>query len=119
MPYSQSSSLFLNCLIVHEMGHHLYEENKIRERFESAVNNTSFGRKLGGMNAATRSWAVDILAAWAEEIFCDLFALALVGPSYSLAFVELFDLGGAAGPGRSFGSEATEFNESLQLMRSG
>jgi hypothetical protein len=29
---------------------------------------------------------------WAKEIFCDLFAIRLVGPCYSFAYIELFDL---------------------------
>lgn len=37
-------------------------------------------------------WSRDRLLSWAEELFCDLFATVVVGPCYSLAYVELFGL---------------------------
>ena len=44
------------------------------------------------MRAPERLQLVDRLAFWTEEVFCDLFAVRLIGFCFSLAFVELFDV---------------------------
>jgi hypothetical protein len=36
-------------------------------------------------------WIPTIIADWVEELFCDLFAVYLIGPCYTYAFIEIFD----------------------------
>jgi len=90
IPYSQCSSLFMNCLIPHEMGHYVYADQEIHAKLlpkiESEIKRTTT------FKAVRRSYLIKTIAAWAEELFCDLFAVLLVGPCYTLAYVELFDL---------------------------
>jgi hypothetical protein len=90
MPYSQASGFFLNCLLPHEMGHFIYQEiffddieseiDKALERMEDEI------KVLDDLDIA---FCRDMLARWVEEIFCDLFAICLIGPAYSFALIEL------------------------------
>ena len=47
------------------------------------------------------------MADWSEELFCDLFAIQLVGPCYSYAFIEIFDLSNHLNSEGSLDLEAT------------
>lgn len=110
IPYSQSSSIFMNCLIPHEMGHHVFGELHLERFFQIQIEQELVSR-LG----TSRPQIVELLASWAEEIFCDLFAVRLVGFCFCLAFVELYDVSmvldenSAYSPRRSVG--LTEFKE--------
>jgi len=42
--------------------------------------------------AELRKWCEALLLSWSMEIYCDLFVVSLVGPVFSLAFIELFTL---------------------------
>jgi hypothetical protein len=91
IPYSQSSSLFMNCLIPHEMGHHVFANKSLGAQFKLTIEKelqTRYGQHL---NAVTRSAITSIQVKWLEELFCDLFATRLVGYCYSFAFIEFFD----------------------------
>jgi len=46
----------------------------------------------GSLYTLDRSAITNILVRWAEELFCDIFAVRLVGFCYSFAFIELFDV---------------------------
>jgi hypothetical protein len=92
IPYSQSSSLFMNCLIPHEMGHHVFGDKALGAKFRPVVEKElqqNFGTALSTLD---RSAITNILVRWAEELFCDTFAVRMVGFCYSFAFVELFDI---------------------------
>ncbi len=115
IPYSQSSSLFMNCLIPHEMGHYIFADAGLGAKFRPLIEQqlvTDLGSQLAPIDRIDITYA---LAKWAEELFCDLFAVRLIGFSYSLAFVELFDTAkaldenGKLSPSRSLGM--TEFDE--------
>jgi hypothetical protein len=36
---------------------------------------------------------LETVLKWVEELFCDLFALWLIGPCFSFSYIELFDMG--------------------------
>lgn len=93
IPYSQSSAVFLNALIPHEMGHFVYQQRDTSSILLPDVH-TSLDSELHGVSISPndRLWCVDKLSSWAEEIFCDLFALWMVGPAYAFAYIEIFDL---------------------------
>jgi hypothetical protein len=92
IPYSQSSSVFMNCLIPHEMGHHIFGDKALDAKFRPAVEK-ELQRQFGtALNTLGRSELTTILVRWAEELFCDVFAVRLVGFCYSFAFIELFDV---------------------------
>jgi hypothetical protein len=103
IPYSQSSSVYLNCLIPHEMGHFVFQElGKLQDllpEIEKSLHRAlgagdpAAGKKvLAALKPEEQAWCSNRIESWAEEIFCDLFALRLVGPCYSLAYIELFGL---------------------------
>lgn len=52
------------------------------------------------------------MRSWTEEIFCDLLAIWLVGPAYSLAYIELFDLVKIIYTGPATAKEELEFSVS-------
>jgi hypothetical protein len=94
IPYSQAESVFINCLIAHEIGHFVFGElqllNNLAAKIADALN--SAFAPVGVLKPEDRLRIPPIVASWVEELFCDLFAVRLVGPCYSYAFVELFDL---------------------------
>lgn len=94
IPYSQSSSLYLNCLIAHEIGHFVFQNLQLRQKLLPHVGQSlklSLGAKFASAGAEYLDWSRDRLLSWSEELFCDLFAIWLVGPCYALAYVELLD----------------------------
>jgi hypothetical protein len=106
-PYSQAESVFLNCLIAHEMGHFFFQEIKqhqdnvepdFRTTYDEILADIganlkqTFGSSFRSMKETDLQWCIDRLLSWAEEIFCDFFAIWLVGPCFSLAYIELLDI---------------------------
>ncbi len=96
IPYSQSESVFLNCLIAHEIGHFVFGELQLSNNLNAKIRPildsvfapvaSSLGHGQKGSHIST------IIADWAEELFCDLFAIRLIGPCYSYAYIEIFDV---------------------------
>jgi len=117
IPYSQSSALYLNCLIAHEIGHfvsqRLAQMTKLLPKVKVSLDSLS---AVAGTTAEQLDWSRDRLLSWAEELFCDLFAIRLVGPCYSFAYVELFGLTTILDPadpsGYSLTPESRIFSES-------
>lgn len=119
IPYSQASSLYLNCLIAHEMGHFAFEKQQFKERLLPEIQKSleeSFGQQLDNVAADHLDWCKDRLASWAEEIFCDLFAVWLIGPCYAFTYIEIFGLTTILNPaddaGFSVTAGSTIFNRS-------
>jgi len=93
MPYSQGRTAFANCLVAHEMGHYLYTrlplQKELKSRIDSAVQAFPNSEEK---KSEYRDVIVQKLTIWAEELFCDLFAVRLAGPCYTYAYIEAFDL---------------------------
>jgi len=97
IPYSQSSAIFLNALIPHEMGHFVCQQLNQSNVLLPEVNACLTAELRGtSISPNDRRWCVDKLSSWAEEIFCDLFAVWMVGPAYAFAYIELLDLANLA-----------------------
>jgi hypothetical protein len=93
LPYSQSSSVFLNFALAHEMGHFAFQERAEAERIRPAIVKALLTVTEGlGLDLRDHQWCRDQVLAWCEEIYCDLFALCLIGPCFSFSFIELFGL---------------------------
>jgi len=93
IPYSQSSGFFLNCLIPHEMAHFVYQEIMVTEVTNAvdSILNTHYPNAQDASDEflETLSQIRGLINLWVEEIFCDLFAIALIGPAFSFAFAEM------------------------------
>jgi hypothetical protein len=115
IPYSQRSSAFLNALIPHEMGHFVFQElqkwSALLPEAMKALQDT-FGADYAALKPEDLAWCRDRMRSWTEEIFCDLFAIWVVGPAYSLAYIELFDLLKMIYAGPAVGKEELEFSVS-------
>jgi hypothetical protein len=110
IPYSQSASLYLNTLISHEIGHFAFQELKLKDQLLPEIGkhlDQAFGPHLQQISSDDLEWCKDRLASWAEELFCDLFAIWLVGPCYALMYVELFGLTTILDPAGQNGFSAT------------
>jgi hypothetical protein len=95
IPYSQASSLYLNCLIAHEMGHFVFEHSDVYQDLLRDIERVLRNERRKHTLTVSRDelhWCKDRLSSWAEELFRDLFATWLIGPCFSLAFVEVFGL---------------------------
>jgi hypothetical protein len=101
LPYSQGPSFFTNLAIYHEIGHFVYEElstlpspNPYVIALESVTDQSL--RKFPVLKKPqVRKLAEKIIESWTQEIFCDLFALRLVGPAFSFALVEILAMLGS------------------------
>jgi hypothetical protein len=95
LPYSQDSTVFPNCHLAHELGHHVGSDINLRGNLESESNaalRIRAGDKYNHADPLTLSAWVDTIANWAEEIFCDLFGALLLGPCFTYAYIEHHDL---------------------------
>lgn len=104
MPYSQGQTAFANCLVAHEMAHYRYRgtdlETKLKSRVSNAFNSLpenidqpqreALVKKLS--DPVKKDILIKQMTLWAEEIFCDLFGIMLIGPCYTYAFIEAYDL---------------------------
>src|ERR1017187_5466895 len=94
LPYSQGPSFFNNLVIYHEIGHFVYEELSIADSFASEMIRC-LQKNLKNFDSLDRNsqvYVIDVLHNWAQEVFCDLFAVRLIGPAFTFASVELFGL---------------------------
>jgi len=95
IPYSQGHCLFTNVLLYHEVGHFVFATLESAGRLLPDVNQalaSVLGAPFESLEEPAKEWLRGHLLAWSEETYCDLFALSLVGPAYSLASIELFNL---------------------------
>ena len=94
IPYSQSATLLLNCLISHEFAHYVYGERKIATKIAPQLKNALIKAFAAahGITPSQGTLISNMMADWAQELFCDLFAVRLVGPCFSYAFIEIFDV---------------------------
>lgn len=96
MPYSQEASLFSNLLICHEMGHFVFEELRLEDSLSRHIEQ-SLRKHIPASRQHSEpdlSWCRERLSSWCEEIYCDRFAIGLIGPAFSLSYIELFDVAG-------------------------
>jgi hypothetical protein len=95
IPYSQSQSVFLNSLIAHEIGHFVFGELSLGSALSiqaREILKNVFTPVASSLTPDDRKRMPTLFAGWTEEIFCDLFAVRLIGPCYSYAYIEIFDL---------------------------
>jgi hypothetical protein len=111
IPYSQGSGFFTNLAIYHEIGHFVYEElshrDPSRAEFEllALVKDRSLDMVFRPRSAdahrvernlQARAVAERILENWTQELFCDLFAVRLLGPAFSFALIEMIGMLGVS-----------------------
>lgn len=107
MPYSQEASLFSNLLICHEMGHFVFEELNLESQFSKYIEKSLKKHfDISRLSEPDLSWCRERLWNWTEELYCDRFALGLVGPAFSFSYIELFDVIGVAD-----NDQVTEFSD--------
>jgi hypothetical protein len=95
IPSTQGSSLFLNCLVAHEIGEYAYAEQSLNDQLQPEVEaalEEVYGADFQKNDKTQKSFFIDTVLKWGKELFCDLFAVYLAGPCYTFAYVELFDL---------------------------
>jgi hypothetical protein len=105
LPYSQGPNFFTNLAIYHEIGHFVYEEISTPRpprppvaALESATDQSLTKFPDLAKDLELRALAKKTIESWTQEIFCDLFALRLVGPAFSFALVEILNLLGSHSP---------------------
>jgi hypothetical protein len=131
LPYSQGPSFFTNLAIYHEIGHFVYEE----------ISHTNSNQSIADLQSAQdqclqtvfqKRWKKDpealalaarIIENWTQEIFCDLFAIRLVGPAFSFALIEILGMLGFLSEKEtvkfhpSHPSSACRFAEHVNMLR--
>lgn len=95
IPNSQGNRLFMNCLIAHEIGEYVFAKRDVEPAL-AITSKSAIAKHLGAefekLTASQQSGVTQTIVQWAKEVFCDLFAVRFIGPCYSFAYIELFDL---------------------------
>lgn len=104
LPFSQARRYLTNICLFHEIGHFLAEDRQPLRKVENLIREV-VAPMTNEPEAA--SWVADRLRAWAEELFCDLFAARWIGPAYTFAFAHVMELLGMLDP-----SEIRQFSDS-------
>jgi hypothetical protein len=91
MPYSQGRTAFANCLVAHEAGHCLFRGMAPEKRVREAISSAFVGLP-GNIKENEKDALIKQITLWAGEIFCDLFGVMLIGPCYTYAYIEAYDL---------------------------
>jgi hypothetical protein len=86
IPYSQPDSISLNCVLPHEFAHFIYQEVSSYDVSEQIDKSTA---GLNHLDSEDLSLCVDEITLWVEETFCDLMAICMIGPAFSIALVRL------------------------------
>lgn len=125
LPYSQGPFLFFNCLLFHELGHYYVEQARLVPEIKNRV--SGFIKSLSTSGIPAKNYDPDklftITRPWFEEVFCDLFAVRLLGPAYTFIFADLFDLVGdlrnekALQYSRSHPSASIRLKQQIALLR--
>jgi len=134
LPYSQGPSFFNNLVIYHEIGHFVYEELSNADPPVVALDGLASEMirclqknvkpDFSTLDRNTQVYAITVLQNWAQEVFCDLFAIRLIGPAFTFASVELFGLLGLMGNttrqvkfSDSHPAQACRFSEHLRQLQ--
>ena len=86
IPYSQTDSIYLNCVLPHEFAHFLYQEYCIADVEDQIDSDAS---KLSYLDSDDLSLCLGEIKSWVEETFCDLMAVCMIGPAFSLSLARL------------------------------
>ncbi|MFL6439451.1 MAG: hypothetical protein ACJ71Q_17885 [Terriglobales bacterium] len=127
LPYSQGPSFFTNLVIYHEIGHFVYEElaNEATPHPDMIQLKIVSHRTLAKLFKERQVFALaaKIIQDWIQEIFCDLFAIRLVGPAFSFALVETLGMLGLLSDANirlfkfSHPAPACRFAEHLHMLK--
>ena len=133
LPYSQGPSFFNNLVIYHEIGHFVYEELSNADPPVAALDGLASEMikclqrnvkpDFNTLDRNTQVYAITVLQNWVQEVFCDLFAIRLIGPAFTFASVELFGLLGLMGNttqvkfSDSHPAQACRFSEHLRQLQ--
>jgi hypothetical protein len=98
LPYSQGPSFFVNLAIYHEIGHFVYEELSTLShppatftKLHSAIAN-SVSAAYPNPDRTVLPLVKSTINAWTQELFCDLFAVRLIGPAFSFTLIEILGM---------------------------
>lgn len=130
LPYSQGPSLFTNCLLFHELGHYVFQQKKLGEEYledylfqqVAPFIKDRFPQLKDDTDDTTLKSFFSIIRPWWEEVFCDLFAVRMLGPAFTCLLAELLYVIGTLGTsknvlfGRTHPSAAIRFREQLALL---
>jgi hypothetical protein len=108
IPYSQGTTVFSNCLLAHEIGHFVFRdgnfETVLQAEVDAAFKSILSKEEPGSYKDRLDGW-IKIVCRWAEEVFCDLFGVLLVGPCYTYAYLEAYDIQSILGVDSSLSEE--------------
>lgn len=129
IPYSQGTSFFSNLNIFHEVGHFIFQlcsqqgDPALAKLARSMTHAVKAQKRLRQLNAQQQAGVREIIECWAQEVFCDLFAVRLIGPAFTFALIDLLWLVGLMKEGneREFNqlhpSPALRMQQQLRLLK--
>lgn len=118
IPYSASKAVFANCIIAHEIGHFVFQTSASENWRLSLDQAVELEIHAVFADITEPEWidpikvARECIRAWVQELFCDLFAVGLIGPAYSLAYVEFSRLHHLLEPEHNLSTSPADVNAS-------
>jgi dCTP deaminase len=93
LPFTSAKQLFQNTILYHELGEFVYDESIVATELQLELNRletetTAVGASLKKMTVPEKRRVV----SWCRELFCDLFAVHLIGPVFPFASAEYCEL---------------------------
>ena len=104
IPYSQAGACHLNSLLAHEIGHYIYQKKTSLgglvglEKSMTVATEQALQPLLDSITAQDVEWFNARIVSWTRELFCDLFASRILGPTYTFSYLEISDLSTMADP---------------------
>jgi len=100
-PYCAACQILINCNLWHEMGHFIYErtgleqelDDQLRKKVLTFFRGNQIPEEVKG--APLLAWhpllnyVRNLMLAWANETFADVFAVRVLGPAFHLAYEEI------------------------------
>lgn len=129
LPYSQGNRLFSNLMVFHEIGHSVFQQMThakdpaMNPWVEAAEHSIAAHPSLVDteVDKETKAQVNDIINTWTQELFCDLFAVRIIGPAYTWALIDLMWLEGSLSGNRPSSTEhppsILRLSEQLRQLR--
>ncbi|MBN1766041.1 MAG: hypothetical protein JW860_12335 [Sedimentisphaerales bacterium] len=100
-PYSMSGKILINSILFHEIGHYVFERSdysrdyilRIQDAFKDFLKNELVNDIKAELYIVPLFKCLrDILLSWINEVYSDIFAVRIAGPSYFFAAVEVLQI---------------------------
>ncbi len=86
LPFSSTKQLFQNTILYYELGEFVYDEGNVDGLIGNKFDSLRKQSHSDGVIASKLTDAEQLrVFSWCKELFCDLFAVHIIGPAFTFA----------------------------------